>query len=100
MRRGFRAIAFTIGAKRLHVWKGAPSRLSQMAHNGLNLGTQEGVATTVIAHRLELGTEGRTARNPSAKGLDCGIGRVLGQVKQGKFGLAIGTWLKHVVGID
>jgi hypothetical protein len=59
--------------------------------DGFDFSAEKGVTTAVVTHGLKLGTESGTPRNPSAKGLQCGLGTTLGKVKLGKLGLAIRT---------
>ena len=98
------------GGKRLHVrckgedvfGKGTgrldgkpPSGHSQMAHNGLHLGFQEGAPAGIVAQRFKLGHEHGATLYPSVEGLHGGVGGTVRMVEQSQFGLAIGTDLKH-----
>ena len=74
----------------------SPSRLSQVADNGLHLGLQEGASLGIVVHGGQLGKQERATLYPSVEGLLCGCWTAAWLVEQSQFGLAIGADLEHV----
>ena len=68
-----------------------------MPYNGFHLGAKERASLRVIVQRMQFADELRTTLYPAVEGLHGGFGTAVWLVEQSQFGLAIGTWLKHVI---
>ena len=73
----------------------APSRLSQMADDGLHFGFQERAPTGIVVHGLQLGKQQGATLYPAVEGLHGGFGTAGRLVKQGKLSLAVRTRTEH-----
>ena len=67
-----------------------------MLHNGLHLAREERAPLRVVVERCELADKHRTPPYPAVEGLHGALGSTAWLVEQSQFGLAIGTWLKHI----
>ena len=103
--QGFRRLKLSGGRpdrKRLEACGGGWKRdgweslwLSQVPHDGLHFGLEEGAAAGLVVHGFQLLHEHGATLYPSVEGLHGGFGTAVRVVEQSQFGLAIGTIVEH-----